>query len=254
MTNGTNGNGSTNGVHRDAAIVNGHDLLWDGLPPAVTNALEQPLDAGLVSRRKGRGNRHFAYVEGRTAIDQANKIFGYGGWGGWGHEVVGDVTLREIESVDPKTGEVTRIRSYSAKVRVTVTGAPSRTDVGFHTVAEESAEGHETAYKGAATDALKRALRTFGDQFGNALYGEQADAGQPAKRSGAADTLAPSLRKKLIAMGVEQGFDEEQLYAAVKGRMGKSLDELTAAELTPLVEGATAKLRQMREAHAQEAA
>ena len=55
MTNGTNGNGSTNGVHRDAAIVNGHDLLWDGLPPAVTNALEQPLDPALVSRRKGQG-------------------------------------------------------------------------------------------------------------------------------------------------------------------------------------------------------
>ena len=251
MTNGTNGNGSTNGVHRDAAIVNGHDLLWDGLPPAVTNALEQPLDPALVSRRKGRGNRHFTYVEGRTAIDQANEIFGYGGWG---HEVVGDVTLREIENVDLKTGEMKRIRSYAAKVRVTVTGAPSRTDVGFHTVAEESAEGHETAYKGAATDALKRALRTFGDQFGNALYGEQADAGQPAKRSGSADTLAPSLRKKLIALGVEQGFDEEQLHAAVKGRTGKSLDELTAAELTPLVEGAATKLRQMREAQAQEAA
>ena len=78
-----------------------------------------------MSRRKGRGNRQFAYVEGRTAIDQANEIFGYGGWR---HEVVGDVTLREIESVDPKTGEVKRIHSYSAKVRVTVTGAPSALD------------------------------------------------------------------------------------------------------------------------------
>ena len=83
------------------------------------------------------------------------------------------MVLREIENVDPKTGEVTRIRAYAATVRVTVPGAPSRTDVGFHTVAEENGEGHETAYKGAVTDALKRALRTFGDQFGNALYGEQ---------------------------------------------------------------------------------
>ena len=252
MTNGKNGNGTGNGVHKDASIIGNHDLLWDGLSPAVTQKLSEPLDPSLVSRRKGRGNRQFAYVEGRTAIDQANRIFGYGGWG---HEVVGEVVLREIDNVDPKTGEVTRIRAYSATVKVTVPGAPSRTDVGFHTVAEENGEGHETACKGAVTDALKRALRTFGDQFGNALYGEQpAATGQAAKRAGtAADSLAPSLRKKLVDLGVEQGFDEEQLHAAVKGRTGKSLDELTAPELSPLVEGAARKLRQMRESQEQEA-
>ena len=250
MTNGKNGNGSSNGVHKDASIIGDHDLLWDGLSPAVTQKLSEPLDPSLVSRRKGRGNRSFAYVEGRTAIDQANRIFGFGGWG---HEVVGEVVLREIDNVDPKTGEVTRIRAYSATVRVTVAGAQSRTDVGFHTVAEENGEGHETAYKGAVTDAMKRALRTFGDQFGNALYGEQPAAGQAAKRAGAADSLAPSLRKKLVELGVEQGFDEEQFHAAVKGRTGKSLDELTAPELTPLVEGAARKLQQMREAQEREA-
>ena len=250
MTNGKNGNGSGNGVHKDASIIGDHDLLWDGLSPAVTQALGQSLDPSLVSRRKGRGNRSYSYVEGRTAIDQANRIFGFGGWG---HEVVGEVALREIENVDPKTGEVTRIRAYAATVRVTVAGAQSRTDVGFHTVVEENGEGHETAYKGAVTDAMKRALRTFGDQFGNALYGEQPAAGQPAKRAGAADSLAPSLRKKLVELGVEQGFDEEQLHAAVKGRTGKSLDELTAPELSPLVEGAARKLRQMKEAQEQEA-
>ena len=53
-----NGNGSANGVHKDtavvarngnghkpdAAIVSEHELLWDGLSPAVTQALGQPLD------------------------------------------------------------------------------------------------------------------------------------------------------------------------------------------------------------------
>ena len=114
MTNGKNGNGSGNGVHKDASIIGDHDLLWDGLSPAVTQKLSEPLDPSLVSRRKGRGNRSFAYVEGRTAIDQANRIFGFGGWG---HEVVGEVALREIDNVDPKTGEVTRIRAYSATVQ-----------------------------------------------------------------------------------------------------------------------------------------
>ena len=66
-------------------------------------------------------------------------------------------------------------------MRVTVPGAPSRTDVGFQAVTDESAEGHETAFKGAVTDALKRVLGSFGDRFGNGLYtgSSPAQAGDP---------------------------------------------------------------------------
>ena len=53
-----------NGHKPDAAIVSEHDLMWDGLSPAVTQALGQPLDAALVSQRKGRGGRVFDYLEG----------------------------------------------------------------------------------------------------------------------------------------------------------------------------------------------
>ena len=199
--NGSNHNG--NGHHADDSIPT-HDLLWDSLPASVSEKLAQPLDASLVSQRKGRGNRSFSYVEGRTVIDQANRIFGFGGWG---HEVMGDVTLRDLDQVNTQTGEVKRIRAYSATVKVTVPGAPPRTDVGFQPVSDETAEGHETAFKGAVTDALKRALRTFGAQFGNALYGDVA--GQPG--GGAGDTLAPALRKTLLDLGVSQGFDEERV-------------------------------------------
>ena len=87
----------------------------------------------------------FHYLEGHTVIDQANRIFGHGGWG---YELTGDVTLRQFETVDPRTGEVRKSSGYSAPVRVTVAGAPSRTDVGFHPVAEENAYGHDTALKG----------------------------------------------------------------------------------------------------------
>ena len=44
---------------------------------------------------------------------------------------------------------------------------------------EETADGHETALKGAVTDGLKRALRGFGDRFGNGLYGDQQAAERP---------------------------------------------------------------------------
>ena len=252
-------NGTSNGVHKDAAITGEHELLWDGLTPAVTNALEQPLNPSLVSQRKGRTGRTYSYIEGHTAIDEANRVFGFGGWG---YEVVGDVTLRRIETVDSRTGEVKRVHAYSAPVRITVPGAPPRTDVGFHTVADESGEGHETACKGAVTDGLKRALRSFGDRFGNGLYGDQPQVGGsprpervptqakgvPGNRNG--ETHVPTLRTRLVTLGGQQGFDEDQVRAAVVDRMGKSLDELTAAELAPLIEGATRKLQQMREVEA----
>ncbi len=96
-------------------------------------------------------------------------------------ELIGDVTLRRIETVDTQTGEVKVSLAYSAPVRVTVAGALPRTDVGFHPVTEETSEGHDTAIKGSVTDGMKRAFRSFGPQFGNSLYGDQSSANAPAQ-------------------------------------------------------------------------
>ena len=278
-----NGNGSANGVHKDTAVVarngNGHkpeaaipaehELLWDGLAPAVTQALGQPLDSQLVSQRKGRGGKSFDYLEGHIVIAQANRIFGYGGWG---YELVENVTLRRIETVDPQTGEVKVEQGYSAPVRVTVAGALPRTDIGVHPVAEDTFDGHDTAIKGAVTDGLKRAFRGFGVQFGNAFYGDQPQVGnspQPQRvhaqangNSGQAQASRPTrqaqggrsesqiekLRKRLIEIAAEQGLDEDQVRTAVTDRTGKSLDDLDGTELGPLVEAAANKLRQLQQA------
>ena len=296
--NGNNGhgNGTGNGLvqvngngHKpDAPIVNEHDpassaglaLLWDGLSPAVTQALGQPLEPALVSQRKGRGGKSYDYLEGHVVIDQANRIFGYGGWG---YELVGDVTLRRIETVDPQTGEVKVTSGYSAPIRVTVAGALPRTDLGVHPVAEDTLDGHDTAMKGAVTDGLKRAFRSFGVQFGNGFYGDQPQVGNPSQpqrvpaqslpRTGygangnsgqarsngnpgrnqandRAEAQAEKLRRRLIEIAAEQGLDEDQVRSAVVDRTGKGIDDLTAAELGPLVEAAANKLRQMQQAQA----
>ena len=261
----TNGNGNhsngtrlTNGAAPTTPInLNGGEFHWDALSPNVNDALRQPLDPALISERKGRGGRRFSYIEGHTAIDQANQVFGYGGWG---YELVGEVTLREFKSG----------AAYSATVRVTVPGAPSRTDVGFQPVSGDSAEGHETAYKGAVTDALKRALRTFGDRFGNGLYGDpptttgherrqpltrqprreqapnrRAAPSQPnGPRPRSTDSDARSLRAQLIDLSGQQGFSEEQVRAAVLRKTGRDLDELGVDDLTPLIASAADKLQQ----------
>ena len=233
MNNGTttalvSRNGSSpKPAHAEPAPVEEHDLLWDGLPPVVTQKLSQPLDEDLVSYRKGRKGRTFAYLEGHAAIDQANRIFGYGSWG---YELIGDVTLREGEIVDQKTGEAKPWRAYAATVRVTVPGSPPRTDVGFHAVVEETPEGHEVAFKGAVTDALKRALRSYGYQFGNSLYGD-----------GAGGDVASGLRRTIVELGRKQGFEEMQVRDAVRQRTGEELDDLPVSELTTLLEAMARK-------------
>ena len=263
--NGHHGTGANNGLvsvngngHKpDAAIVTEQALFWDGLTPAVTQALGQPLDSALVSQRRGRGGRTFSYIEGHTAIDEANRVFGFGGWG---FELVENVTLRQIETVDTQTGEVKVTNAYTAPVRVTVPGAPPRTDIGFHAVTDETADGHETAAKGAVTDGMKRALRSFGDRFGNGLYGDQQPVvnppkperelahanGKPAQAQtrGRNGTQVQTLHKRLMELAGEQGFDEKQVRAAVLRQTGKDLDALTAAEIGSLVEAAANKLRE----------
>ena len=275
-SNGHHRNGTANGVHKDtaivarngnghkpdAAIVTEHDLLWDGLSPAVTKALGQPLDPSLVSTRKGRAGRTFSYIEGHTAIDEANRVFGFGGWG---FELVENVSLRQIETVDTQTGEVKVVNAYTAPVRVTVPGAPPRTDVGFHAVTDETPDGHETAIKGAVTDGMKRALRSFGERFGNGLYGDQqqvnvsrrpervpaqSNSGSGQSQARRVESQVEKLRRRLIEIAVEQGFDEDGVRTAVVDRTGKSIDDLEAAELGPLVEAAANKLRQMKQAQA----
>ncbi len=241
----TNGNGHKNSA-KPAAItpVNGHDaILWDGLAPGIRQELDTPIDPALVSQRKGRGGRTFSYIEGHTVIDEANRVFGYGGWG---YDVMGDVTLREIDSVDTKTGEIRRIRAYAATVHVSVLGAPSRMDIGFHAVVEDNADGHETAIKGAVTDGLKRALRSFGARFGNALYGDpQTGIVEVTKeRSSMPDAETQKLRTRLLELGGKQGFDAEQVEAAVKARTGRAVDQLSNDELSELVAAAARKVNE----------
>ena len=193
------------------------------------------------------------------------------------------MTLRQVETVDTKTGEVKVSLGYSAPVRVTVAGALPRTDIGVHPVAEDTLDGHDTAMKGAVTDGMKRAFRSFGVQFGNGFYGDQPQVGNPSQpqrvpaqslpRTGygangnsgqaqsdgnpgrnqandRADAQAEKLRRRLIEIASEQGLDEDQVRTAVVDRTGKNIDDLDAADLGPLVEAAANKLRQMQQAQA----
>lgn len=216
--------------------------------------LSNPLDSKLIAIRPRDKRR---YLEGWNAINQANRIFGYDGWG---TEVL-NVDFKEISRLDRETGEVVQIGLYAATVRVTVTGWAPKTDIGVGLTAGASPDAHETAYKGAVTDGLKRALRQFGPQFGNELYDHDAPTvaeSQPQQRQPAgagAPTGAPSGQRPaqsspnnssqatpaqvnaLYAIGRREfHWAEEEMDAHCRAVFGKAPGDLTKTEASQLID------------------
>lgn len=192
------------------------------LPERVIHLLDCPLDAKLVAHRRSAAGRMVPYIEGYQAINQANRIFGYGQWGA---ELVGPVGYRELTRTHKGTGEVSTAGMYWASVRVHVRGCEPRSDVGCAFTADDSLEAHDTAIKAAVTDAMKRALRQFGDQLGNGLY----DRANPAHAS-AARELA-DLRAAVLAMGAQLGLDEAATRQQAAKKSGRPFAELEVGDL-----------------------
>jgi DNA recombination protein Rad52 len=144
--------------------------------PEQVAMLSAKLDKGAVKSRS-RGGRSVSYIEGWHAIDEANRIFGFGGWQ---RETI---DIRVVSEKPRKIGESAKDGwgvSYVARVRITV-GDIVREGVGAgHGIDVDLGQAHESAIKEAETDAMKRALMTFGNPFGLALYDKtQANVGDP---------------------------------------------------------------------------
>jgi DNA repair and recombination protein RAD52 len=129
--------------------------------------LKYNLDGKRVKTRQ-QGNISLSYLEGYDIIDTANFAFGFGNW---------SYKVTQLEQVSEELNQnQNKVIGYKAIVAVTVydlhhKATVTREDVGFGTgIARDYASAHESGAKEAVTDALKRAFRTFGNQFGNALY------------------------------------------------------------------------------------
>jgi len=208
----------------------GSSARRERLPRRVLALLAEPLDPALISERGARDGRLLQYIEGWAAINQANRIFGHDGWGG---EVVGEVIYRPMSLADPATDTPLAVGMYTAAVRVTVRGCPARSDVGCAFVAGETPEAHEAAYKGAVTDALKRALRHFGDQFGLRLYERRnvIDAGSPP----VSDARLEEMRRKVLELSERLGVEEIEARSWAEERYHKPLDQLGEQPLADAV-------------------
>ena len=129
-------------------------------------ALQAPLNSANVKGRN-QGGRQVSYIEGWHAIAEANRIFGFDKWD---RETI---DLRQLG--DPREVNGNMRVGYSVRVRITVTTGGGnkivREGCGFgQGIDKDPDQAHESALKEAETDAMKRALMTFGNPFGLALY------------------------------------------------------------------------------------
>lgn len=139
--------------------------------------LEAPLDRAHVATRSQSG-RNLSYIEGWHAIAEANRIFGFGNWHRETIEmrlVAEHETMIGKDEARNKPGYPGWAVSYVSKVRVTVFAGEHagiiREGYGTgHGIDRGLGLAHESAAKEAETDAMKRALMTFGNPFGLALY------------------------------------------------------------------------------------
>ena len=132
----------------------------------ATIELEKKLDPANVKPAKKFGPKG-DYIEGWHAMAEANRIFGFGEW---------SYTVPVCACVSERPREIGQSKAkgfgvtYTATVRVDI-GGVIREDVGAgHGYDVDCGLAHESAIKEAVTDALKRALRGFGNPFGLALY------------------------------------------------------------------------------------
>ena len=197
-----------------------------------TELLKQPINAANVEQREGGFGKPVDYVEGWHVIDEANRIFGFDGW---------SCETVETVCVNAEPRDVT----YTAKVRVTIgnvvregTGAGSSNQQNF-------GKNHENAIKEAETDARKRALMTFGNQFGLCLY-DRKKKWKNSKKDRSAEPVENILvlaknaikkatdRKKLdeIAERINQRYDENQIsrkdYNSILDLLNNKYEEVSS--------------------------
>lgn len=142
-----------------------------------TDALNAPLDPKHVKKPSGSFGPKGDYLEGWHVINEMNRVFGFDGW-----SYTIDLTRDALTEAADSRGNMQWQAAYTCICTLTVAGV-TRQDVGFGSgFAKGVGDAIEGATKEAATDALKRCARTFGNIFGLALYDKtRANVQAPAE-------------------------------------------------------------------------
>ncbi|QSS63724.1 RAD52 DNA repair protein RADC [Histoplasma capsulatum] len=134
----------------------------------LQSRLDKRLGPEYISSRQGPGGQKVHYLAAEKCINLANEVFGFNGWSS-------SIQNIQIDFVDenPNTAKISL--GLSVIVRVTLKDGTFHEDIGYgHCENSKSkALAFEKAKKEGTTDALKRALRTFGNVLGNCVYDKE---------------------------------------------------------------------------------
>ena len=163
-------------------------------------------------------------MEGWHVIAEANRIFGYDAW---------DRRTLASRCVWSGRSGAYHGAAYTAKVRVSVRAGDItivREGSGSGKADPTPGQANELALKGAETDATKRALATFGNPFGLALYDREQLGVRKArceKASPASPPVCPWMLRS-AAGGEEASFDQPSEFV---GALRKAMSEANDIEL-----------------------
>ena len=210
-----------------------------GLREDQIKALKGKLKAAHVRTREENG-KELSYIEGWFTIAEANRIFGFDGWN---RETMDSVCVWQGRSGGR------RVCYYTAKVKVSVLTEGrilTREGSGFGGGSGDNpGEAHEVAIKEAETDAMKRALMTFGNRFGLALYDpEQKGVSRPRGKAS-----KPTQHWPVILPG-QAGSTLCATPQAFYGELRKALETLTTIDdVQALWQTNEETLKAIRDAH-----
>ncbi|KAG5438030.1 hypothetical protein PCANB_000377 [Pneumocystis canis] len=131
----------------------------------VQSLLDRQLGPEYISYRPGGNGVRVHYLEAWKVINLANEIFGFNGWSS-------SIQNIQVDYIDEFKDSGRLNLGVSVIVRVTLKNGVYHEDIGYGCVENFKGKGaaFEKAKKQGTTDALKRALRTFGNVLGNCLY------------------------------------------------------------------------------------
>lgn len=165
--------------------------------------LKAPLDRSTVKTRK-QGNAQVSYIEAYHAENEANRIFGFDAW-----DRETELTMISENLGQDRNGNDQWRVNYRAKVRITVRhdgGVTVREGCGFgQGIDRDLGQAHESALKESESDAEKRALKTFGNPFGQALYDKSQSqvAEKPKKQEPDPDSYISDETRNWLASQID---------------------------------------------------
>lgn len=186
----------------------------------VIQRLNEELDPNSIRKRDGAGKKQLEYLPGHVVEANANRVFNYN----WHKQtlVMEKILEREYKK---NMFEV----AYKSKVEVSAfidgqwitrqgTGAGNGQSYDIFSC-------HELAMKEAETDAMKRALKSFGNQFGLELYDKDADLNATDfERAAKADDYLQDVIEQLRVC--ETKAQVTKIKAQYNGAYQARLDEL----------------------------